>query len=177
MIRETAKRLGADNISSTALNKFKHLSGQEPAFTCLITDGYVMFCHGCQIIDFGRGQEVDAPFQFFPGGPAEIFEQRNAHIAKICGRALSAQVICFKVAVVETVEQEVQQIRHYGLCALCLQQFHYMVIGKGENFTRISPTIPTFGFVTFFRGEFIEIFDNAPDVSVKFKHRRCAPRQ
>ena len=136
-----------------------------------------MFCHGCQIIDFGRGQEVDAPFQFFPGGPAEIFEQRNAHIAKICGRALSAQVICFKVAVVEAVEQEVQQIRHYGLCALCLQQFHYMVIGKrGElhkNFTDNSHL----WFRYIFPREFIEIFDNAPDVSVKFKHRRCAPRQ
>ena len=39
-----------------------------------------------------------------------------------------------EVAVVEAVEQEVNQVRHNGLGSLCLQKLYQMVVGSRQEF-------------------------------------------
>ena len=40
MVWQAGEWLGADNISSTAVNEFEHLTGQEPSFTGLVSERY-----------------------------------------------------------------------------------------------------------------------------------------
>ena len=51
MVGQAGKRLGADDVIDTAVDQFNHFTGQEPAFTGLVTDGYDRTGIFCQRLD------------------------------------------------------------------------------------------------------------------------------
>ena len=107
MVGQTAKGLGADNIFYTRVKQLQHFSGQEPALTGLIAQGYIFLGHVSQFPDAGGGRKVFAGIQLPAGYFPEIFQKSNTQIAQAGSGAFSSQMIGLKVVIVETVQQEV----------------------------------------------------------------------
>ena len=53
VVWQTCKWLCADNIGCSLVDEFDHFTGQEPAFTSLVSDGNNMFGGFCGILDVG----------------------------------------------------------------------------------------------------------------------------
>lgn len=47
MIRQAAEGLGTHDIIGAGVNQFQHFSGEEPAFSGLVAQGYDGFCVVC----------------------------------------------------------------------------------------------------------------------------------
>ena len=63
---------------------------------------------------------MSALFESNSCGLSHVLEKGDRHVAEMRCGALCAEVICLEVAVVETVKQEIHEIRHYRLSALGL---------------------------------------------------------
>ena len=134
MIGQAGKGLSADDIVGAGVDQFQHLSGQEPAFSCLVAQRNDVFCHIAQILNMGRGIEVPALIKLCSGRFAKLFQEGIHHIGESGSALLGAKIFCFKVLIVETVEQEIHQIRNYCLCTLRLQELYQMVVCSRKEF-------------------------------------------
>ena len=79
-----------------------------------------------------------------------------------------------EIAVVETVEQEIHQIRHYSFCTLGFQQLNNMVICQRREFYQDLPYNANLWFLDVFAFQLVKITYDSLDVAAKFHHGRRA---
>ena len=170
VVRQASERLGADDILDTAVDQLKHLTGQKPSLTGLVSEGDIVFSHVCKLPDAGRRSEVLALLKFFSCGLSEVLKQGDSEVAQAGGGLLSTEVICLEVAVVEAVQQEIHQIRHHSFCAFRFKQLDDVVVcERGELYKDLSDNAD----LRLLRAgalKAIEIADDSTQVSSKFHH-------
>ena len=80
MIGQTAKGLCTHNIRRSAVDQLHHLSGQEPALSGLVADGYNRGGHFSQVCDVGRWGKMSALGKLFIGGTSDKLNGFNPQI-------------------------------------------------------------------------------------------------
>ena len=103
MIGQTAKGLCTHNIRRSAVDQLHHLSGQEPALSGLVADGYNRGGHFSQICDVGRWGKMSALGKLFIGGTSDKLNGFNPQIGCFCRVFLEAQIFCLEVLVIKTL--------------------------------------------------------------------------
>ena len=129
MVRQTAEGLGADNVVGTALNKLHHFSGEEPAFTCLVSDGNNGFRIGSDGLNLRRRMEMPGFLKGLHSCRTHPFHGTNARLCDEGRLSAGSQMLRLVDLVVEAVEHEVQKIRNYRFRAFRFQKLHQMVVG------------------------------------------------
>ena len=92
--------------------------------------------------------------QFLLCSSPEIFKQGDSGVAQPGSGFFRAQVLGLEIAVVETVEQEIHQIRHYSFCTLGFQQLNNMVICQRREFYQDLPYDADLWFLDVFMFQF-----------------------
>ena len=160
MVRQAAEGLGADDIVDSAMDQFQHFTGQEPAFTGLVSKRNDIFGIVGKVFDVCRRCEMTAGTEFFCSGSAELFHQFDSHVGNGGRRFFHTQFFCFEIAVVEAVEQEVNEIRHNSLCTFGFQKFNQMVVGSRKEFDQNLAYDTYFRFLYIRNGDVIKFPDD-----------------
>ena len=91
---------------------------------------------------------MTAPGKFLGRGGTEASRALIPRLADGGGGFLHAKLFCLEIGIVEAVEQEIHQIRNNGLGSFGFRRSTRWLLAAGRNFTRISPTTPTLGFLS-----------------------------
>ena len=160
MVRQAAKGLCADDVVDSAVDQFQHFTGEEPAFTGLVSKRNDIFGIVGKVFDVCRRCEMTAGTEFFCSGFAELFHQFDSHVCNGGRRFFHTQFFCLEIAVVEAVKQEVNEIRHNSLCTLGFQKFHQMVVGSRKEFDQDLAYDTYFRFLHIRNGDVIKFPDD-----------------
>lgn len=111
---------------------------------------------------------MSALFQLLSGCLSEEFQHLYADITEAGGGGFGSQVFCLEIAVIEAVEQEIQQIRHYGLRTFRFQQLHEIIIGKrGELHKDFSYNSHSGFLQVLVERKVVKIADDSPHIFLK----------
>ena len=167
------KGWSADNIFYTRVKQLQHFSGQEPALTGLIAQGYIFLGHVSQFPDAGGGRKVFAGIQLPAGYFPEIFRRAIPRLL-VAGQsgAFSSQMIGLKSCYCRNStagspldpEQRLQRLR--------LQQLYNMVVGQRREFYKNLAYNTYAGLFDSNPWKTVKITDNTRYFSLKFKSCR-----
>ena len=110
-------------LCDTAVDQLQHLTGQEPAFTGLVSEGNNILGHTLPDPQCGPADRSDVLFELLlAAAPRSHSRALMPRLPNAGGGFLHAKCFCLEVAVVEAVEQEVSQIRNNGFGTFLLPE-------------------------------------------------------